>query len=157
MSNNQHEALGDSELTEGLLEINAQEVIADFGGHTDFSFRKLLAETGGAMNLMFSYSVISGKGFTYFLPSIDDYARSPESELDCELPGSFAHAVKNQLRINPVAVLAVQDQVESLSKYLLDHLGKFDQGEEWESVTAEDLRIILEIVRQNKSAEQTAS
>ena len=106
------------------------------------------------MNLMFSYSVISGKGFAYFLPSIDDYALSPESELDCELPGSFAHAIKNQLRINPVAVFAVQDQVESLSQYLLDHLGKFDQGGEWEHKTAEELRIILDILRRNKSAEQ---
>lgn len=157
MSHNDEKALEDAELTDGLFERDAKEVLADFGGQTVSSLRILLAEKGDSMDLMFSYSIISRQGFACFLPSINDYARSPESELDCGLPGPFAHAIENQLRINPLAVFAVQDQVESLSQYLLNHLGKFDLGEEWENKTAEELRIILEILRRNKSAEQFAA
>jgi|688.fasta_scaffold216984_2 hypothetical protein len=150
-------ALDDAELTDGLLGYSAQEVIADFGGHTVSSFRLLLAERGDSMDLMFTYSVISRQGFAYFLPSIDAYARSPESDSDCGLPGSFAHAIKNQLRMNPVAVYEVQDQVESLSKYFLDHLVKFDQGDDWAQKTAGELGDILGNLRRMKSAEQAAT
>ena len=157
MSHHEDVPLDDAELTDGLLGYSAQEVVADFGGHTVSSLRMLLAERGDSMDLMFTYSVISRQGFAYFLPSIDAYARSSESDSDCGLPGSFAHAIKNQLRINPIAVYEVQDQVESLSQYFVDHLGKFDQGDDWAQQTAEELGAILGILGRKKSAEQAAT
>ena len=147
------QSLEDPELTDWAFEFDSREVINDFGGQTVSSFRTKIAE-GGSMDLMFSYSVISKKGFAHFLPAVDDYARSRDSELDCEFPGSFAHAVGNQLRINPEAIFSVCEQVESLSQWIFDNLGKFDQGEDWEQDTSLKLMGILEVLRQNKRAEQ---
>ena len=154
MGANEHQSLEDSELIEGLegFENDAREVIEDFGGQKVSSFRRKLTEKG-TMDLMFSYSIISAKGLWHFLPAIDDYARSVDSERDCEFPGSFAHAIKNQLRINPAAVIAVQERVGLLSQYLLDHLAEFDQGDDWAQKTAGELQDILDILRRKKSAE----
>ena len=156
MSQNDDETLEDAELIEGLFENDAKVVLADFSGRTASSLRRFLADRGDSMDLMFSYSIISGKGFAYFLPSINDYARSPESGSDCGLPGPFVHAIKNQLRINPAAIFTVRDQVESLSEYLLAHLAKFDLDDEEECETSHEFEAILEILRRNKTAEQDA-
>ncbi len=156
MSHENEKVLENADLTDGLFEMDAQEVLADFGGQTFSSLYMLLAKNCNSMDVMFSYSIISKRGFSYFLPSINAYARSEESKMDYGLPGTFAHAIQNQIRINPTAVYEVQDQVESLSQYFLDYLVKFDQGDEWAQQTGEELGTILSILRRKKSAEQDA-
>jgi hypothetical protein len=156
MNKSEDQALEDAELTEGLFEMDAQEVLADFGGQTISSFREKLVESG-AMDLMFSYSIISGRGLAHFLPTIDDYSRSSDSEGDDEFPGSLAHAIGNQLRIRPQSVFSIREQIRSLCRYLLNHLGKFGQGNEWEQDTAVKLTGILEALKTNEEAQQAGS
>ena len=153
MSQNEDHALKDAELTEGLFERDAQEVLADFGGQTVSNFRKKLS-VQGTMDLMFSYSIISGRGLAHFLPAVDDYSRSADSEGDDGFPGSFAHAIGNQLRIRPESVFSIREQVESVCRYLLSHLERFDQGEEWARDTAVKLAGILEALQKNEEAQQ---
>ncbi len=146
MERNEDRVMEDAELTEGLCDVNAKDVIADFGGQTVAGFREKIDAVPSSMDLMFTFSVIGGKGFGHFLPAIDDYARSLDSEFDCEFPGSIAHAIANQMRINPAAVFACCEQVESLSRYLLGHLEKFGQDEEWRLDTAKRLERVLSAV-----------
>ena len=149
-------ALEDAELTDGLWERDAQEVLADFGGQTVSSFRNKLVEKG-AMDLMFSYSIISGRGLVHFLPAIDDYSHSPDSDGDAGFPGSFAHAIGNQLRIRPESILSMREEIGLLCRYLLTHLGRFDQGDDWERDTAAKLAEILEALQTNEEAQQAGS
>lgn len=151
MSRREDRAPDDAKMTEGLFVRDAQVVLADFSGQTVSTFRRTLGE-GGTMDLMFSYSIISEKGLAYFFPAIDDYSRSADSESDDGFPGSFAHAIGNQLRIRPEAVFPIRGQVGSLCRYLLAQLGKFDQGEEWARDTAVQLTEILEVLQKNEDA-----
>jgi hypothetical protein len=131
-------------LTEGLFEDDAIDVILDFGGQSVSGFRKKLEETWSTMDLMFTFSVVNKKGFQHFFPAIDDYARSVDSELNCEFPSSIAHAIANQIGINPAAVTSMSEEVKLLLAYLSDNLAKYKQQEEWRSSTAEELIQILD-------------
>jgi len=132
----------DSELIEGLLDFDAKDVMGDFWGLSMSDFRQKLEEVE-SMDLMFTYSIVSAKGFAFFFPAIDDYARSLASDGDFMFPGPFAHAVENQLRINSEAVLAVENQVRSLCQYLLAQLEKFDLDEKWKGETSATLVRVL--------------
>lgn len=132
----------DSELIEGLFDFDAKDVLEDLGALSMSDFRQKLEEVE-SMDLMFTYSIVSAKGFAYFLPAIDDYARSLASDGDFMFPGPFSHAVENQMRINPEAVFAVKNQVLLLCQYLMEQLDKFNLDDQWKGETSAKLVRVL--------------
>ena len=127
------------EIKGDLEEPWATEVLDEFYGQTrEDIFWRLIREDPD--NILSAFSIISPIGFSYFLPVFFEFSESEKSHgCGWQFPSWMAHALANQLRIQPDVVIFNKDAILRLIESVSTDISRFGTSEILHVDEVEDL------------------
>ena len=146
--------LSDKDLVGDLSERDASEVLTDFSGQSREDIRRRIVIEDPDY-ILEAFSIISPKGFEYFLPVFLDFSESQDSHGGgWQFPSWMALALSNKLRIHPEETLKHKSMMLRIIDSISTNISRFGTSDILYVDEPGDLAKLHDLRRKIQEAEQ---